>query len=428
MPAPGLRRATSLFGILRNAELRAFWFSDWISDAGSFVSFIALAVYVNQLTGSPAAVGLALGLRSVPWFTLGPFAGVLADRMDRRALMVASNLIRAGLVACLPFVTEVWAIYAIAFASACFGPVFRSARSALLPSIAPRRELVPALAVIETTHQVLHTVGPALGGLVVLVAGARWAFFVDSASFVAATFLLVGIPSRGRPVAAARRLVRHDLRDGIRRLFATPAAWSWAVLEIPLALGGSGVIALLVPYVRENLGRPGGEYGIVLAAAGLGTVLSSLAIASRDARHSRAPWGLASVLSLAAFLAVLGHPSFLVLLPIAFVSGLGEAGIGIPMSATLAETLPDDVRGRAYSVVNSMVELAAAVGSIGFAWLGESDRLGVVAALALAAGTGTALGLVLLLAVAGPIIHRREHDRLAGIGRIPSAGAGGPEP
>src|SRR6266511_1597690 len=196
MPAPGLRRATSLFGILRNAELRAFWFSDWISDAGSFVTFIALAVYVNQLTGSPAAVGLALGLRSVPWFTLGPFAGVLADRMDRRALMVASNLIRAGLVACLPFVTEVWAIYAIAFASACFGPVFRSARSALLPSIAPRRELVPALAVIETTHQVLHTVGPALGAS-----------------------------------------------------------------------------ALLVPHVRENLGRPGGEYGIVLAAAGLGTVL-----------------------------------------------------------------------------------------------------------------------------------------------------------
>src|SRR5437867_5043011 len=122
MMGQGMRRTAGLFAILRNRELRAFWFSDWVSDTGSFVTFIALAVYVNQLTGSPAAVGLALGLRSVPWFTIGPFAGVLADRVDRRSVMVASNLIRAGLVAVLPFVTEVWAIYVIALASACFAP------------------------------------------------------------------------------------------------------------------------------------------------------------------------------------------------------------------------------------------------------------------------------------------------------------------
>jgi MFS transporter, NRE family, putaive nickel resistance protein len=408
----GVRHATSVFGILRNRELRAFWLSDWVSDAGSFVTFIALAVYVNQLTGSPAAVGLALGLRSVPWFTIGPFAGVLADRVDRRRLMVMSHLVRAGLVALLPFVTDVGAIYAIALASACFGPVFRSARSAFLPLIAPQRELVPALAVIETTHQVLHTVGPAFGGLVVLLVGARWAFFVDSASFLLAAAFLVTIPARGR-AGGERRPVRHDLRDGVRRLFATPPARSWAFLEIPLALGSAGIVALLVPYVRDDLGRGGGAYGIVLAVAGLGTVLSSLVIASRDTRHSRLPWAVASVLSLAPFAFILGHPSFLILMPIALVWGLGEAGIGIPMSATLAETLPDDVRGRAYSVVNSMTELAAAIGSIGFAWLAESGHLGVTSAMGLAAGVGTVLGLVVLAGGAAGPIRRREHERLA---------------
>jgi len=411
MLGQGMRRTAGLFAILRNGELRAFWFSDWVSDTGSFVTFIALAVYVNQLTGSPAAVGLALGLRSVPWFTIGPFAGVLADRVDRRSVMIASNLIRAGLVAILPFVTEVWAVYVIALASACFAPLFRSARSALLPLIAPERELVPALAVIETTHQVLHTVGPAFGGLIVLLVGARSAFFVDSASFVAATIFLFAIPARGRP-KGERRPVRHELRDGVRRLFRTPVARTWAFLEIPLALGGAGVIALLVPYVRDDLGRGGGTYGIVLAVAGLGTVVSSLLIASRDARHSRLPWAVASVLSLASFVAVLGHPSFALLMPIAFVSGLGEAGIGIPMSATLAETLPNDVRGRAYSVVNSMTEFAAAVGSIGFAWLGEREHLGVVAALASAAAVGTCLGLLFLLGGGASIIRGSERERL----------------
>ena len=394
--------------------MRAFWLSDWVSDAGSFVTFIALAVYVNQLTGSPAAVGLALALRSVPWFTLGPFAGVLADRLDRRSVMVVSNLARAVLVALLPLTRTVWLIYVIALASGCFAPLFRSARSALLPLVAPRRQLVPALAVIETTHQVLHTVGPAFGGLVVLLVGARWAFFVDSASFVGATLFLVAIPARGRP-EGERRPVRSELSDGVRRLFATPPARAWALLEVPLALGGAGVIALLVPYVRHQLGRPGGEYGLVLAVAGLGTVLSSLVIAGRDERHSRTPWAVASVLSLAAFVAVLGNPSFLLLMPIAFVSGLGEAGIGIPMSATLAETLPDDLRGRAYSVVNSMTELAAAVGSIGFAWLGEPQHLGVAPAMALASAVGATLGVVILLLGGAAIIRRREQERLAAL-------------
>src|SRR5205823_8383452 len=129
----------------------------------------------------------------------------------------------------------VWVIYLIALASACFGPLFRSARSALLPAVAPQRRLVPALAVLETTHQMLHTVGPAFGGLVVLLAGARWAFFVDSASFVGATLFLLAVPRRGRPERQPRA-VRHDLAEGVRRLFETPPARAWAVLEIPLAL------------------------------------------------------------------------------------------------------------------------------------------------------------------------------------------------
>ena len=402
----------SVFAVLKERELRSFWMSDWVSDAGSFVTFIALAVYVNQLTGSPAAVGLALGLRSIPWFTIGPFAGVLADRLDRRAVMIASNLIRAGLVALIPFVRATWAIYVIALASACFGPLFRSARSAMLPAIAPRGRLVPALAVIETTHQVLHTVGPAFGGLVVLLVGARWAFFVDAASFVLATLFLLQIASHPRPRAESRT-VRSEVADGFRRLFGPAALRAWMYLDVALALGASGIIALLVPYVRDVLRQPGGEYGIVLAVAGLGTVVASLVIASRDARHSRAPWAVASILSLAAFLAVLGQPSFVLLLPIAFVSGLGEAGIVLPVTATVAETLPDDVRGRAYGAQNSISELASAAGSIGFAWLGEPEHLGVTPAIGLAAGVGAALALLSLVLGGGAAIARRERERLA---------------
>src|SRR5438093_13383776 len=104
----GVARTKALFGVLRDGELRSLWLAEWISDAGNFVTFIALAVYVNELTRSAASVGVALALRSIPWFTIGPFAGVLADRIDRRRVMIWLNLARAVLVGSLPFTDRLW--------------------------------------------------------------------------------------------------------------------------------------------------------------------------------------------------------------------------------------------------------------------------------------------------------------------------------
>src|SRR5919204_440825 len=153
MPNRRLRSATDIFRVLGDPELRALWFSDWISDAGNFVTFIALAVYINRLTGSATAVGLALALRSVPWFTIGPFAGVMVDRLDRRSVAIATCLVRAFLVAALPFTHSAWQAYVLSLSSSMFGPLFRPARSALLVQVAPEGRLVPSLAVLETTHQ-----------------------------------------------------------------------------------------------------------------------------------------------------------------------------------------------------------------------------------------------------------------------------------
>jgi hypothetical protein len=330
--------------------------------------------------------------------------------------MVWSNLIRAGLVALLPFTTTEWQIYTLALLSAAFGPLFRSARSALLPLIAPQDRFVSSLAVLETTHQVLHTVGPAFGGLVVLLVGAKSAFFVDSASFILATLFLLGLRPRGRPAATRERTSAvEELREGFRGLFGAPAVRTYSLLNAALSLGWGGILALLVVYVRDDLGHPGGVYGIVLAFAGLGTVVSSLIIAARDARHSRVPWAVVSVLGLAAFLGILWRPSLVALLPIAVAAGLADAGVGIPLSATLAETLPDALRGRAYSVDAGLNQLASAVGSIGLAWLGDASRLGVVNAMALSVGIGCALALVVLAAGGAGAIRRSERSRLGAV-------------
>jgi NRE family putative nickel resistance protein-like MFS transporter len=410
MPRQG-GRARALLGVLRDGELRSLWLADWISDAGSFVTFIALAVYVNELTGSTVSVGVALALRSIPWFTIGPFAGVLADRTDRRRVMIWMNLARAVLVGTLPFTHVVWQVYALSLASSVLSPVFGPARRAMLAQVAGEDRLVKILVVTETTHQVMHTVGPAFGGLIVLLAGARNAFFVDAASFVLAAALVSTVAPRGRS-REATGTVRGDLVEGVLAMAAAPAVRTWALLESALYLGFSGVTALLVVYVHDLLHGSGGQFGLVLSAAGLGTVLASVAIASRDNRHFRTPWAYLSIVGMLAFCAAALHPPLLLLLAVAVPAGLSDAGTGIPSSATVAESLPNELRGRAYGAIQAVNELAAAIGSLLFAWLGTAGRLGPAAGIAAAAASGAALGLLVLAFGGAAAIRRSERSRL----------------
>jgi MFS family permease len=414
MPRLSVDRIARIFAVLHEPEVRALWFSDWISDVGNFVTFIALAVYIHDLTRTVTAVGLALALRALPRFTLGPFVGVLADRLDRRRLMIASNLIRAVLVAMLPFTHVVWQAYVLSLFSAVFGPIHRVARSALLTEVVPEGKLVSALAVTETTHEALHTIGPAIGGLAVFLLGARHAFFLDAASFVLAAAFQARIGSRGRPVASPSNALR-DVREGFAAVFRTPAVRTYTLLNGGLALGYGGVIALLLVYIRDFLGRSEGLYGVVLAVAGSGTVVISLVIAARDEHHPRTIWAIASVPGVAAFALVWFRPDLLLLLPIALGAGLADSGAGIPMDATIAEAMPPGMRGRAYGAQQSVYDFASAAGSLGFAWLGEPGRLGVVSAMTLSAGVGAMLGALVLAAGGLTAISAFEQRRLAGI-------------
>jgi predicted MFS family arabinose efflux permease len=156
-------------------------------------------------------------------------------------------------------------------------------------------------------------------------------------------------------------------------------------------------------------------YGVALSVAGAGTVVISLVIAARDEHHPRTIWALASVPGVAVFALVWLRPGFVALLPIALAFGLADSGAGIPLAATIAEAMPNDVRGRAYAADESIYDLASAAGSLGFAWLGEPARLGVVASMTLAAAAGAVLGAIVLAAGGVAAIAAFERRRLDAI-------------
>lgn len=403
---------TSVLSILKFRDFRRLWFADVISDAGSFITFIALAVYVHDLTGEAFAVGIAVGLRAIPWFTIGPIAGVIADRVDRRLMMVVCDLARAGLVALLPFTDTATQAYAISFASGVFGPMFRPARRALIPTTVPKPEFVRAVALSEVTHQVMHTVGPALGGLAVLAVGARNAFFLDAGTFLLSGVLVLGVgvrgAVRGRPTGFAD--VRQDLAEGGRFLFGDRLLRSVVLFDAVVLVGYSGLIAALVVYVRGSLERGAGSYGVLLGASGLGTALGAVLLARRGSKAPRGP-ALTAAAAGSAMLAVFAlDPGFPALLLLMFAMGLTLSGTALYAETTVAERVPDAARGRVFGLSAALAEACAVVGALGVAAI--ADGIGAGPAIAVGGVAAAALGLA-VLAPAARALRADDRRRLA---------------
>ena len=405
--------------VLRLPDFRRVWLAEVVSDVGNFITFIALALLIHDLTGKTFAVGVALALRSIPWFTLGPLAGVIVDRADRRLVMVVSDLARAALVTALAFTETAGQAYVLAFLSGCFGPFFRPARQALLPTIAPGEDYVRALALSEIAHQSLHTVGPAIGGLAVLALGARNAFFLDAATFVVSALLVVGVTVRGAPRARPAGLgdVVADLKEGTRFLAREKVLRSIVASRAATVFGGVGIIALLVGYVRDDLGRGAGEYGVALALGGIGTVVLSVALARRGASVRRARWLALAAASPAVYLAMALRPGFFPLLALMLVDGIAVTGLALYDDMAIAERTPDDARGRVFGLSGASAEAAEFVGALLFTALGDS--FGLAPAMSIAGGVAAALGLAALAPALGQLRADDDRRRTAARDRAP---------
>src|SRR5215210_5343951 len=179
--------------LLRNARFLRLWIGQGISFVGDAVSMVALVILVVHLTGSASAVGGALVARLLPTIA-SPLAGVLADRVDRRVVLVASDLARAVLVLGLVFARDLATIYVLVFLMGLARTVFNPAVRAAFPSVVGGGDLTRANALISGTFSVSETVGPALGGLLVATVDVNAAFLLDCATYLISAALLSRIP------------------------------------------------------------------------------------------------------------------------------------------------------------------------------------------------------------------------------------------
>ena len=289
MATPATHAFTTFRDVLRIRDYRLLWAAQVVSTFGDRLTQIAITAVVFALTGSEVSIGLALSLTMLPQALFGLPAGAVADRCSRKSLLVATDVIRAGLILALAMLARlpVEMVYVVAALHATATVFFAPARYAVLPDIVAPEQLLQANSLDETSQSALDPVAYVVGGALVAAAGTRMSFTLDALTFAASATLIAATTTRRAsmwraPADENRSSFRRDMLTGLRHLWDTPrlrdntpmvivyrvspltymlvlshwrtGAWGLGVIEAGLAVG---IVAgsLICSYVVATLGR-----------------------------------------------------------------------------------------------------------------------------------------------------------------------------
>jgi MFS family permease len=348
------------------AGFRLLFLSTLGSSIGTFLAAIALAIDVKDRTNSGLWVGAVLVVEILPTILVGLTLGPLLDRLERRKLMVASDLLRAVVFAALPFATSAGEIVGLALVAGLATGFFRPAVYAGVPNLVPEAQLGNANALLQTIENASWAIGPVLGGLLTAAAGPHTAYWINAGSFLVSAVLVARIPARLlQSTTALTRGHWTDLKDGFaavlrsRPLLAVLLGWGLASLA-------SGAISVSEVFLAKNT-LHGGDFGYGLLYGGIGTglVLGSFWSNVLVERIGIAR-AYASGLTLMALGFGVGAASADIWMAAGacVIGGIGN-GVAVVCNALLVQRgIGDDMRGRALTFVMSATFGLTGIGTI----------------------------------------------------------------
>jgi MFS family permease len=422
-------------GPLRHPAFVRLWLAGAVSETGDWLLLIALPVYVLQVTGSSLVTSTVFLLGLLPGLIVGPLAGVLVDRWDRRRTLVAVSLGQAVLL--LPLLAvrghqQLWIVYAVTAVEAALGHLFQPAKNAQVPALVPAGELVAANSLTGLTDNLARLVGGPLGGIVLQLGGLQGIVLCDAASFLVAALLLaggrpvhaeapapppvVGVPAPATPGAGVARraasagllrqwldglgLIRHDRRLG----------GALAVFAVSSVAQGIFVVLFVVFVIQVLHGGPP-EVGLLRGVQAIGALVGGMLLAPLGNRLSPRHLAGAGLLAFGLVdLAIWNGPSvttqqwpYVALFVAAGVPGI--AGITGLASFVQANT-PDQFRGRVFSAYFSVSDGFQGLGMLLAGLL--ADPVGLLPVLNAQAALYLLAGLLALTILTQPRARRRS--------------------
>ncbi|MBI3971907.1 MAG: MFS transporter [Chloroflexi bacterium] len=355
--ARALGRFTDAFDALRVRDYRLLFQGNAVTSMGYWMQQVALGWLVLELTDSPLYLGLASFARSVPMLLVSPFGGVLADRLDRRLVIIStqvSQLVLTALMAVLIFtgLINIWQILAISFLMGVAVSVHVPARQALIPALVGRARLGNALAIYNMSLNASRIIGPSSAGALMGLVGVGGCFALQSVGYVWAVGNVLQIRySRYGEQPRVRQTVVQNLFDGFRYCYRTRPIFMQLLIAAVPTIVAMPYMQLLPAFARDHYKIGPEGLGLLMSAMGLGALAGSFAIAARRTvpRKSLVTIVCAGAfgLSLCAFALSQWLPLALVFLALA---GASSAIYSTLNSTILQEICPDEYRGRVSSV------------------------------------------------------------------------------
>jgi predicted MFS family arabinose efflux permease len=378
-----------MFQALRIRDFRLLWASGLISSLGSWLLILVIPAHVFLVTRSLRDTGLMLAADYLPLLVLGPVAGVFTDRWDRRRLMIATDLFRAGAVAVMLLGVapgRYWVLYVAMIAESSGYVLFAPALQARTPAIVGTGTLLSSANSLNAfTGGAVRLIGGPLGGILLAVAGIKWLICADALSYLlsAAGMFLTSRPGRenaGRTTTISD--VVRDLIDGMRVLRSHPVARALLPVTILFLAANASLSAVLIPFGVQRLG--GTEHtGFLLASLGVGFLIGASAIrVLLDRAQPRNLLAACLPAAAAAYLLLFTSSSLAAALPAAVAVGtFGSMSLATAQTA-MQRVIPNAALGRVGSVFLTGEAAATLIGAVAGPFLAQAAHLSGVAATA----------------------------------------------
>jgi MFS family permease len=403
-----LRKGLHPFSSLRNTDYRYLWIGNFFIMAGFWIQMVTVGWLVWELSASATMVGITGGLWSLPFIVMGPLGGVLADRLDRRRLLMTTQTVMA--VIALLFAADValhwvrvWHAMVFSFLMGSGFTLNQPVRQSLVANTVPRNELGNAIALNAMAMNATRVVGPAVGGVLIVAFGATWNFLLQAALYLCMVAIIIPmkVPYRDTASASDASPLRN-LQEGIQYVWGNKTLFGLMILSFIPALFVMPNFQIMPAFTDHVLHAKANVFGYLMAVSGFGGLLGSFTMASFGG-NIRSGWLGIIALSFATFFVILFSQS----------SQLWTAFVLLPMigfsmmifrvnNTTLVQTLaPDELRGR----VMSIYQLDQALAPLGSFVLGVcADVFSITTAMA---GSGI-LGLLVMCTVMASVKQMRD--------------------
>lgn len=419
--SPGDVRASSDRAVvaLRHRDFRLLWAGQLVSDVGSHMQEVALAYQLFRLTDSPFQLGLLGLVRFAPVLLLALVGGAVADRLDRRRVLLVTQGFLGLSSAALALATQldfvnVGLIYTVTFVSSIAWSFDEPAREGLIPRLVPHAHLPQATTLTVLAHEVGAVSGPAMGGVAIAAVGLSASYWFDAASFAVVVAALLAMRG-GRGVATQPgEEGAGSVREGLRFVRRSPLILGLVSLDFLATFFGASLI--LLPIFADEILEVGPEVlGFLYAAPSAGSVATGLMLTALPPVRRAGRAVLAATVVFGVAIAVFGSTSSLVVAIVALgVSGCADTVSRVPLQAVRLMVTPDDMRGR----VASVNQLASYGG-----WELGGFKAGMAAGLVGAGPAVVANGVLVVATAVGawflaPAVRASRIDRAASVTEV----------